>query len=82
MMGAELINMTMDEVIRRINELAHKAKTEGLTEEETKERDELRRQYIDAFKRSLTAQLDNTYIVTPDGKKTKLQIMQKKQKQS
>ena len=68
--------MTMDEVIRRINELAHKAKSEGLTEEETKERDVLRRQYIDAFKRSLTAQLDNTYIVTPDGKKTKLQKKQ------
>lgn len=64
--------MTMDEVIRRINELAHKAKTEGLTEEETKERDALRRQYIDAFKRNLTVQLENTYIVTPDGKKTKL----------
>lgn len=74
--------MTMDEVIRRINELAHKAKSEGLTEEETKERDVLRRQYIDAFKRNLAAQLDNTYIVTPDGKKTKLQNMQKKQKQS
>ena len=76
MMNAELITMTMDEVIRRINELAHKAKSEGLTEEETKERDVLRRQYIDAFKRSLTAQLDNTYIVTPDGKKTKLQKKQ------
>lgn len=64
--------MTMDEVIRRINELARKAKTEGLTEEETNERDALRRRYIDAFKRNLTAQLENTYIVTPDGKKTKL----------
>lgn len=64
--------MAMDEVIRRINELARKAKSEGLTEEETKERDALRRQYIDAFKRNLTAQLENTYIVTPDGKKTKL----------
>lgn len=64
--------MSMDEVIRRINELAHKAKAEGLTEEETQERDKLRRQYIDAFKRNLTAQLENTYIVTPDGKKTKL----------
>ncbi|MBQ6431737.1 MAG: DUF896 domain-containing protein [Oscillospiraceae bacterium] len=62
----------MDELIRRINELAHKAKSEGLTEEETKERDMLRRRYIDAFKRNLTAQLENTYIVTPDGKKTKL----------
>ena len=64
--------MSMDEVIRRINELAHKAKAEGLTEEETKERDALRRQYIDAFMANLTAQLENTYIVTPDGKKTKL----------
>lgn len=64
--------MAMDEVIRRINELAHKAKSEGLTEDEIKERDALRKQYIAAFKRSLIAQLDNTYIVTPDGKKTKL----------
>lgn len=64
--------MTMNELIQRINELAHKVKAEGLTEEETRERDELRRQYIAAFKRSLTEQLDNTYIVTPDGKKTKL----------
>ncbi len=78
MMNAELIKMTMDEVIRRINELAHKAKAEGLTDEEIKERDELRRQYIDAFKRSLTAQLDNTYIVTPDGKKTKLKKKQER----
>ena len=72
MMSAELMKMTMDELIQRINELAHKAKAEGLTEEETQERDELRKQYIAAFKRSLTEQLDNTYIVTPDGKKTKL----------
>ena len=72
MIAAELMQMTMDELIGRINELAHKAKSEGLTEEETKERDLLRRQYIDAFKRNLTAQLENTYIVTPDGKKTKL----------
>lgn len=64
--------MTMNELIQRINELAHKVKAEGLTEEETRERDELRKQYIAAFKRSLTEQLDNTYIVTPDGKKTKL----------
>lgn len=78
MMVAELMHMSMDEVIRRINELAHKAKAEGLTEEETKEREVLRRQYIDAFKRNLTAQLDNTYIVTPDGKKTKLKKKQER----
>ena len=64
--------MNMDQVIARINELAKKAKTEGLTEEETAERDQLRRIYIDSVKASLTEQLDNTYIVHPDGTKTKL----------
>ena len=59
--------------INRINELARKAKSpEGLTPEETAERAVLRREYIDSFKRSLTAQLDNTYIQYPDGTKKKL----------
>lgn len=65
--------MNMNEVIARINELAKKAKTEGLTFEETAERDKLRRIYIDSVKASLTGQLDNTYIVEPDGTKRKLQ---------
>lgn len=64
--------MKMDDVIARINELAKKAKTEGLTAEETVERDKLRRIYIDSVKASLTGQLDNTYIVEPDGTKRKL----------
>ena len=64
--------MSMDEVIARINELAKKAKTEGLTPEETVERDKLRRIYIDSVKASLTGQLDNTYIIRPDGSKEKL----------
>lgn len=64
--------MKMDEVIARINELAKKAKTEGLTQEETVERDKLRRIYIDSVKLSLTSQLDNAYIVEPDGTKTKV----------
>ena len=64
--------MKIDEVIARINELAKKAKTEGLTPEETIERDKLRRIYIDNVKASLTGQLDNTYIVSPDGTKKKL----------
>jgi len=59
--------------IDRINELARKAKgPEGLTPEETAERDALRREYIDAFKSSLTAQLDNTYVQYPDGTRKKL----------
>lgn len=64
--------MNMDEVIKRINELARKAKAEGLTEEERKERDELRGRYIASVRRNLTAQLDNTYILSPDGSKRKL----------
>ena len=63
--------MDMNSVIARINELAAKAKTEqGLTPEELAERDKLRRIYIDSVKASLTGQLDNTYIVRPDGTKT------------
>ena len=60
--------------IDRINQLARKAKTpEGLTAEEIAERDVLRREYIDSYKRSLVAQLDNTYIQYPDGSKRKLE---------
>ena len=65
--------MNMDEVIARINELAKKAKTEGLTPEETAERDKLRRIYIDSVKASLVGHLENTYIVQPDGTKKKVQ---------
>lgn len=65
--------MNMNEVIARINELAKKAKTEGLTEEELVERDKLRRIYIDSVKANLVGQLENTYIVGPDGVKRKVQ---------
>ena len=64
--------MEMDEVIAKINELAKKAKAEGLTPEETAERDALRKIYIASFRASLVGQLDNTYIVRPDGTKEKL----------
>lgn len=64
--------MKMDDVIARINELAKKAKTEGLTPEETEERDRLRRIYIDSVKANLTTQLDNTYLVDEKGNKRKL----------
>ena len=64
--------MEMKEVIARINELAAKNKTVGLTEEELVERDKLRRIYIDSYKASLVGQLENTYIVHPDGTKVKV----------
>ncbi len=65
--------MDMNAVIARINELAKKAKTEGLNDEELAERDKLRRIYIDSVKASLTGQLDNAYFVNPDGSKEKLE---------
>lgn len=65
--------MNMDEVVARINELAKKARAEGLTPDELQERDKLRRIYIDSVKASLVGQLENTYIVQPDGTKKKLQ---------
>ena len=64
--------MKMDDVIARINELARKAKETTLTTEELEERDKLRRIYIDSVKASLTGQLDNTYILYPDGTKKKV----------
>ena len=64
--------MEMKDVIARINELAAKNKAEGLTPEELAERDKLRRIYIDSYKQNLVAQLENTYIVQPDGTKVKV----------
>ena len=58
--------------IDRINELAEKAKLGLLSEEELAERAALRREYIDSMKASLLGQLDNTYILRPDGTKEKL----------
>lgn len=65
--------MSINEVIERINQLAAKAKAGGLTPQETAERDKLRRIYIDNVKASLTGQLENTYIVYPDGTKKKVE---------
>ena len=65
--------MSINDVIARINQLAAKAKAEGLSEEEIAERDKLRRIYIDNVKANLTGQLENTYIVYPDGTKKKVQ---------
>lgn len=58
--------------IDRINALAKKAKSIGLTPEETAERDVLRQEYVAAVRRNLRSQLDNTYIVDEKGNKRKL----------
>jgi len=58
--------------IDRINELARKARAEGLTPEENAERAQLRQEYVDAVRADLVAQLDNTYLVDEKGNKRKL----------
>ena len=58
--------------IARINELAHKSKAEGLTPEEKEEQAILRREFIDAMKANVKAQLDNVDIVEADGSITNL----------
>lgn len=60
------------ERIDRINELARKAKTTGLTPEEEAERAVLRQEYKDAVLGSLRAHLENTWIVDEQGNKRKL----------
>ena len=60
------------EQIARINELARKQKAEGLTQEEKAEQLKLRGEYINAYKQILIAQLENTYILEPDGTKRKV----------
>lgn len=61
-----------DEKIQRINVLYNKAKTEGLTEEEKVEQQELRKQFIADFRRNLRGQLDNISIKEADGSITNL----------
>lgn len=56
----------------RINELYRKSQAEGLSETELAEQAQLRREYIDSYKRSLVSQLENTYIVDEKGNKTKV----------
>ena len=59
--------------IDRINELARRVKAgETLTPEEQAEQAELRREYLDSVKANLVSQLENTWIVEPDGTKHRL----------
>ena len=65
--------MTMEEKIARINALARKAKSEGLTDEEREEQAQLRCDYIDSVKANLKSQLDSLYVLDEkSGKKTNI----------
>lgn len=64
--------------LQRINELARIKKERELTAEETAERDALRKEYLDEWRKGAIEVLENTYIQTPDSKKHKLQRKDKK----
>lgn len=61
------------EKIDRINFLARKSRTEGLTDAEKEEQLALRQEYVAAFRQSLTSQLDNTWVIDEKGKKRRLE---------
>lgn len=67
----------MTERLKRINELAHKEKEVGLTEEEKIEQKTLRDEYIACFRANMRGILDNTYLKREDGTKEKLQPKKK-----
>ena len=68
--------MNSEELIKRINELAHKSKAEGLNDEEKAEQQTLRQEYIAMIRRGIAADLENTIVVNPDG--TSYRIRKKK----
>mgnify|MGYP002471884807 CR=1 FL=1 len=59
-------------LLERINALAKKQKTEGLTEQEIQERDALRKEYLKQFRAGMTNILENTYLQKEDGTVEKL----------
>ena len=67
-----MTELTMDEKIKRINELYHLSKERELTPEEKEEQAALRRAYIDSIKNGLRVQLENIEIKELDGSVTKV----------
>ena len=63
--------MLSDQELARINELAHKKKTEGLTEEERLEQAHLREKFLEDFRARFRKQLDNIELVDPDDPRLK-----------
>ncbi len=52
--------------LNRINELAKKNKEEGLTEAELKEREELRKEYLEHFRGHFKSRLENIKVVSKE----------------
>ncbi len=72
-----------EEKIKRINELYHKSKKEGLTSEEKEEQAALRKEYLASIRQSLNTTLKNVSILEPDGTVTEMKkIVEAKEKRS
>mgnify|MGYP000551497632 CR=1 FL=1 len=65
------------ERLKKINLLAHKAKTIGLTPEEEKEREKLRKEYIEAFKKRTRKQIEKIVFVDEKGNETPIKRKQR-----
>ena len=63
----------MQELIKRINELARKSRQQGLNDEEKKEQDALRKEYIRRFRQGMENTLSNVYIMDEKGNKRKVE---------
>ncbi|MCM3756801.1 DUF896 domain-containing protein [Sporosarcina aquimarina] len=59
--------MLEEHKIKRINELAKKAKTSGLSIEEAKEQSQLRSEYLKTFRSTMRDTIENVKVVDPDG---------------
>lgn len=57
-----------EKLLKRINELAHKNKEEGLTEAETKERAKLRKEYLKNFSEAMRSNIEMMRIFDDNGK--------------
>ncbi len=72
-----------EQEIKRINELYHKSKAEGLTEEEKAEQAGLRSRYLQAIRKNLKENLKNVRILEPDGTVTDMkQVIERKERGS
>lgn len=69
--------MKTDELTARINELYHKSKAEGLTEEEKEEQARLRQEYIENVRSNLRGQLSSIRIQHEDGSISELRKRRK-----
>ncbi len=70
--------MKMDERIKRINELYHKSKAEGLTDAEKAEQAQLRKEYVESIRGNLRSQLDSMVIQHEDGSRERVSDRRKR----